>query len=276
MPEVFPPGAAENFERWLNVVARFDGAVCVSRAVADDLVKWRAEQGLDADGRPFVVAVSHHGADVHNSAPSTGKPAGAEQTLRAIRARPSFLMVGTLEPRKGHAQVLDAFEHLWASGVDVNLVIVGREGWKDLPDDMRRDIPDTVKRLARHAQKGKRLFWLDGISDEYLDDVYRACACLVSASYGEGFGLPIIEAANHSVPLLLRDLPVFREVAGDHAVYFDAANGNELADAVQAWLALHERRQIPESDKISFLTWAQSASNLGKIIHTQVSSLTDL
>ncbi|HEY1608146.1 MAG TPA: glycosyltransferase [Paraburkholderia sp.] len=277
MPEVFPPGAGEGFEQWLNVVARFDGAVCVSRAVADDLIKWRDEQGLADDGaHPFVVSVSHHGADVHNSAPSTGKPANAKQMLQEFSARPSFLMVGTLEPRKGHPEVLDAFERLWSAGVDVNLVIVGREGWKGLPDDMRRNIPATVKRLANHPQKGKRLFWLDGISDEYLDEVYRACACLISASYGEGFGLPIIEAAHHSVPLLLRDIPVFREVAGEHAVYFTSDNGEQLANAVQEWLALHERRQVPESDKISFLTWAQSASNLGTLIHTQVSSLADL
>ncbi|WP_201693877.1 glycosyltransferase [Paraburkholderia hiiakae] len=276
MPEVFPPGASEGFERWLNVIARFDGAVCVSKAVADDLIRWRAEHGLDTSERPFAVAVSHHGADVQSSAPSFGKPANAEQTLKAFRAHPSFLMVGTLEPRKGYAQVLDAFEHLWNSGVDVNLVVVGREGWKGLPEDMRRDIPGTADRLANHPQKGKRLFWLSDISDEYLDDVYATCACLISGSYGEGFGLPLIEAANHSMPLLLRDIPVFREVAGEHAVYFTSSNGEELAAAVQAWLALHERRQVPESNKISYLTWQQSASNLGKFVNSQVSSLVTL
>ncbi|MFT0173290.1 glycosyltransferase [Paraburkholderia mimosarum] len=273
MPEVFPPGANESFKRWLNVVAQFDGAVCVSKAVAEDLTRWRAEQGLDTNGRPFAVAVSHHGADVQNSAPSRGKPANAEQTLDAFHARPSFLMVGTLEPRKGYSQVLDAFEHLWNLGVDVNLVVVGREGWKGLPEDMRRDIPKTVTRLANHPQKGKRLFWLSDISDEYLDEVYASCVCLISGSYGEGFGLPLIEAATHSMPLLLRDIPVFREVAGEHAVYFTSSNGEELAAAVQAWLALNERGQVPESDKISFLTWQQSASNLGNFVHSQVSSL---
>ncbi|HTH59867.1 MAG TPA: glycosyltransferase [Paraburkholderia sp.] len=272
MPEVFPPGAGEAFERWLNVVARFDGAVCVSKAVGDDLGKWRTEQRLDESAHPFVVSVSHHGADVHNSVPSTGMPANAKEVLREFRARPTFLMVGTLEPRKGYPEVLDAFERIWEAGVDANLVIVGREGWKGLPDDMRRDIPETVNRLAQHPQRGKRLFWLDGISDEYLDEVYRASACLISASYGEGFGLPLIEAANHSVPLLLRDIPVFREVAGDHAVYFTSHSGDELADAVRDWLVLHERGQIPRSDKIPFLTWAQSARNLGTVINTQVSS----
>ncbi|MBU9262811.1 glycosyltransferase [Burkholderia multivorans] len=276
MPEVFPPGAHESFERWLNVIARFDGAVCVSKAVADDLTLWRVERGLDMNERPFKVAVSHHGADVQSSAPSSGKPDNARQTLDALSARPSFLMVGTLEPRKGYLQVLDAFEHLWNSGRDVNLVIVGREGWKGLPDDMRRDIPETVNRLANHSQKGNRLFWLADVSDEYLNEIYASCICLISASYGEGFGLPLIEAATHSTPLLLRDIPVFREVAGEHAAYFRSSTGEELAAAVEAWLALYERGQVPQSDKISFLTWQQSAGNLSKFIHSQISSLVTL
>jgi glycosyltransferase involved in cell wall biosynthesis len=277
IPEVFPPGADENFSRWLSEIARFDGAVCVSKAVADDLVKWRTEQGLGANGeRPFEVSWSHHGADVGNSAPSRGMPPDAQATLNALRAQPSLLLVGTIEPRKGYMQVLEAFEQLWRNGVDANLVIVGREGWKGLPDTMRRDIPETVRRLTTHPQKGKHLFWLDGISDEYLEQVYGACACLVSASFGEGFGLPLIEAARHRMPLLVRDIPVFREVAGDHAFYFTAQNGTELATAIEAWLALHAKGQVPDSAGIAFLTWEQSATNLGNFIATQATLLVDL
>ncbi|MDZ7598485.1 MAG: glycosyltransferase [Desulfobacterales bacterium] len=64
------------------------------------------------------------------------------------------------------------------------------------------------------------MFWLQGISDEYLEQVY-ACACLVAASLNEGFGLPLIEAARHRVPIIARDIPVFREVAADCAFIFD-------------------------------------------------------
>lgn len=276
LPDVFPPGADEAFGRWLNEIARLDGAVCISEAVADDLIQWRADEGLELSGRPFSVFCSHLGADVDNTAPSHGLPDDAEQTLRAFRSSPTFLMVGTLEPRKGYSQALDAFEQLWQAGVDVNLVIVGREGWKALPDSMRRDIPETVRRMANHAEKGKHFFWLDGISDEYLEQVYASCVCLVSASYGEGFGLPLIEAARHHVPLIVRDIPVFREVAGEHAYYFTAQNGSELAAAIQAWLVLHASQQVPESAKIEFLTWQQSARNLGKFITTQATSLVDL
>jgi glycosyltransferase involved in cell wall biosynthesis len=171
-------------------------------------------------------------------------------------------MVGTIEPRKGHLQALDAFERLWAQGLDVRLVIVGGEGWKGLPDGARRTIPTLVARLRRHPELGRRLHWLQGISDEYLDRVYAASTCLLFASEGEGFGLPLIEAARHGVPLLARDLPVFREVAGAHAHYFSGADGASLAVAVQDWLGLHAAGQAPTPAGIASRTWAANAAEL--------------
>ena len=63
-------------------------------------------------------------------------------------------------------------------------------------------------------------------------------SCLISPSEGEGFGLPLIEAAQHATPIIARDIPVFREVAGDHAFYFDGLEASALADAIHQWLAL--------------------------------------
>jgi hypothetical protein len=169
-------------------------------------------------------------------------------------------MVGTIEPRKGYLQTLHAFDALWAQGVDVNLVIVGKEGWKPLPDDQRRDIPQTVQALRNHAELGKRLFWLEGISDEYLEQVYAHAACLIAASYDEGFGLPLIEAARHGVPLLVRDIPIFREVTDGHAHYFaDSRDPQVIATAVQEWLALFEKGEHPRSDAMPHQTWKDSA-----------------
>ena len=61
-------------------------------------------------------------------------------------------MVGTLEPRKGIAQVLSAFELLWADGVELQLVLVGKEGWRELPENQRRTIPALVKRLTAEPE----------------------------------------------------------------------------------------------------------------------------
>ena len=260
-PEFFPPGAETEFARWLCAVgSEADVLVCISAAVADETRAWLASQDL---GRPLPeFQVLHHGADISASQPSTGLPPDAQQVLADIAGAPSFLMVGTVEPRKGHAQALDAFEQLWAQGEDVRLVIVGHEGWKGLPDGSRRTIPAIVKRLRSHPELGKRLHWLQGISDEYLDRVYAAGACLLFASEGEGFGLPLIEAARHGVPLLVRDLPVFREVAGSHAHYFSGSDGAALAGAIRDWLRLHAAGAHPASQGIASRSWADNAAEL--------------
>jgi glycosyltransferase involved in cell wall biosynthesis len=114
-------------------------------------------------------------------------------------------------------------------------------------------------RIQRHAERGKRLIWIEQASDEYLDQLYTRASCLIAASEGEGFGLPLIEAAKHSLPILATDLPVFREVAGEHALFFKG-DAVSLAAAVAAWLELFRQQLHPRSDAMPHLTWRQSAA----------------
>ena len=262
MPEVFPEGSGPHQQRWLETISRFDGAFCVSRHVADELFEWLQAFGEKRE-RPFAIHWFHHGADFDSTNPTRGMPSDAPQTLTAMKARPTFLMVGTIEPRKGYLQTVQAFDALWAQGVDVNLVIVGKEGWKPLQDDQRRDIPQTVQALRTDAERGKRLFWLEGIRDEYLEQVYAHATCLIAASYDEGFGLPLIEAAKHGLPLLVRDIPVFREVTAGHAHFF--ANSHDpqaIFIAIREWLALYAEGKHPNSDAMPHQTWKDSAQQV--------------
>jgi glycosyltransferase involved in cell wall biosynthesis len=170
---------------------------------------------------------------------------------------PTFLTVGTLEPRKGHYQALQAFENLWKRGIQVNWVIVGKEGWK---------VKSLIKELSTHAELNNRLFWFEKTSDMVLSRLYQTVnACLVT-SEAEGFGLPLIEAAQYNSPLLVRDIPVFREVAGDHAMYFSGNNPKDLERALEQWLACWRQNTVVPSTHLSYSTWKESAQNLVKII----------
>lgn len=166
-------------------------------------------------------------------------------------------MVGTVERRKGHAQVLAAFERLWSRDIDVRLVIVGKSGWL---------VDDLVSRLRRYAEGTERVVWLEHASDRELLDLYASASALLMASEGEGFGLPLIEAAQHDVPLIARDLPVFREVAGEGAFYFEGEDADALADAIEQWLALRAQDRHPKPRDISWLTWSQSAACLRDVM----------
>ncbi|WP_286917056.1 MULTISPECIES: glycosyltransferase family 4 protein [Pseudomonas] len=252
LPHCFVESLQAHYIKWINAVAHYDGAMCISHAVADELREWLVENAPERS-RPFHIGAFHLGADIDQSMPSTGVPESPGLRIESLSPSPSFLMVGTLEPRKGHAQALDAFELLWKAGHNANLIIVGKHGWL---------VDELAARLTGHAELGKRLLWLEGVSDEYLEHLYNEADCLVAASYGEGFGLPLIEAAQYNLPIFARDLAVFREVAGEYAYYFEGTETQEIADRLADWLALYQESKHPRSDEMPWLTWKQSAQQL--------------
>jgi glycosyltransferase involved in cell wall biosynthesis len=193
------------------------------------------------------------GADLENSAPTKGMPENAPQILQKIASGSSFVAIGTIEPRKGYRQMLAAFEVLWAKGLDINLVIIGKHGW--LMDDFAQNLP-------AHPEFNRHLFWLDGISDEYLENVYKASTAMLLASEGEGFGLPLIEAASRQLPIIARDIPVFREVAGESAYYFSGNQPEELAQSIESWLELFSQKTHPDPSTMKWLTWKESTQSL--------------
>jgi glycosyltransferase involved in cell wall biosynthesis len=251
--EAFAYGSSEYFERYLETIARrADGLVCISRAVADELLTWiKAHPPLRAT--PLQISYFHLGADIGASVPSMGLQPNADQVFKQIAQRPTLLMVGTVEPRKGHEQALTACELLWVQGVKVNLVIVGKPGWL---------VERLLKKLDNHPQLGTQLFWFPSASDEMLTKLYEACSALLAASSGEGFGLPLIEAARHGLPIIARDLPVFREVSGEYAFYFTGNSGLDLAQAISLWITLYEAGQIQPSAGMPWLSWCESARQL--------------
>lgn len=256
LPHAFLQGVATGHHQWLQIISEFDGAICISQAVQSDLDVWLKEFSPERF-RPFKTAWFHLGADVDNSLPTKGLPQNAPEVLNGLSSRVSFLMVGTLEPRKGHAQVLAAFDQLWKTGEDINLVIVGKAGWLS---------EILINELRNNLELNKRLFWLEGVSDEYLERIYAASTCLIAASEGEGFGLPLIEAAQHNLPIIARDIPVFREVAGEHAYYFEGKEPNVISSAISTWLELYVSAQHPRSDAMRYSTWGESAESLKQII----------
>lgn len=243
LPEVFPPGADQTHAQWLATIASFDAAVGISANVADDLTHWLIETG---HAKPtFAVGHIRLGSDTETFAgwrrPDSALFGTAASAL--LEHDMTFLMVGTLEPRKGYLQTLEAFSALWQAHFPGNLVILGREGWVGLPDEQRRDIPDTVKRIVKHPEYKKRLHWLRDANDAELQGVYQLADCLIAASYGEGFGLPLVEAARHGLPTLARDIAVFREVAPAGTRFFTADDADTLAQAISS--VFWERPQRP-------------------------------
>ncbi|MBV5278589.1 MAG: glycosyltransferase family 4 protein, partial [Campylobacteraceae bacterium] len=252
-PEFFVHGAYEGFEKWLNIVLENDGVICISKAVSEEVKAYIQVQNIKTK-KDFLIDWFHLGADIDKSNPSKGFPQNTDEVLNKLKATKTFLMVGTIEPRKGNRLTLEAFEKLWNSGANINLVIVGKQGWM---------MDDFIDKIKDHTELNKKLFWLDGISDEYLEKVYEASTCLIAVSEGEGFGLPLIEAAQYKKPIIARDIPVFREVAGDFAYYFYNSNDSAVLEkAIVEWLEMYKNNEHPKSDEMPWLTWKESKENL--------------
>lgn len=286
LPYSVPGPDFENFRRWaMKVCSGADRLVCISKSVADEVLAAMPELAPDRARGP-AVEWFHLGADIQASLPSGGVTPAEQALLQRLSSRKSFLMVGTVEPRKGHAVTLDAMERLWRQGVDVDLVIVGRPGWM---------VDALIARIRSHPESGNRLSWLERASDEALGKLYQTCSAVLMASEGEGFGLPLIEAAMHGLPIIARDIPVFREIAGEHAYFWQAADAGPqvglarprrdaevleadaaaLAEALVRWLALHALGRSPAPEGIRWITWEDSTLALLRIVFGPDAELVD-
>lgn len=250
-PNWFPPQTARKIDRWLRVLKRqADHCICISEVVATDLARELAARGSGPVPKITTIPL---GSDLAASYPSQGLPQDIAFLREWMQDYRVILAVGTIEPRKGYQQLLDAFVHHWTQAPDSNiaLLIVGRPGWKT--DKLQAQ-------LRTHEEQGKRLLWLDGVSDELLAEIYQGAAGLVAASHAEGFGLPLIEALAYRVPVLARDIMVFREIGGTHFDYFTDDAPEALGDRLQGWM---DAKRAPSADTAAALPrWADSAETL--------------
>lgn len=237
------------FTPWFEqVLLNCDAIVCISQSVAQDLVAYLRETHL-ATPAHMRIGWWPLGADFRASAQEAPSKF-AEQIASA--PTPFFMSVGTLEPRKAYPVALDAFERLWSEGCDVRYVIVGRPGWNTRA---------LQRRIRQHKELGRRLFWLDNASDADLSHLYPRAHGLIFPSFVEGFGMPLIEAARYGARVIASDIPVFREVGGDAAVYFDVLDPQALATRVRE--ALSKKREAKQSEAPpTEKTWRQSAERL--------------
>ena len=234
--EWFNPATAAHFSRWFEVLrTSADQALCISDQVKQELLE-------RLDGRPGPhVGRLHLSGDMAGSRPSRGVTAEAHDVLRRIAERPTILMVGTIEPRKGYNPALDAFDQLWRDDLSTapNLVILGRAGWKT---------EALQQRLRGHPLRDERLHWLENASDETVSLFYQQCTGLLFASRAEGFGLPLAEAAMHRRWILARDLPVFVEQGLPNVLYFSSDDPRSLADRLRDLIATAAKSPPPCSD----------------------------
>jgi len=190
----------------LNVAAalrNFTGVVAISHYTASMLRQLFPDPAAHAR-----IAVCHNGLD-----PLADGRDGATRlaALFAPGNRP-YLMVGSIEPKKGHLMVLAVLESLWSSGQSTRpLVILGRRGW----------MYDAIVRAIDATPHRDKVTWLSDTTDAELAFAYAQAQALIHASTVEGFGLPMVECAASGTPVLANRSDIATEVLGEHGLYFD-------------------------------------------------------
>ena len=160
-------------------------------------------------------------------------------------------MVSTIEPRKNHDYLLDAFERAWAAGSNARLCIAGRIGWK---------CDALVDRVRQHPELNRRLFMFNILTDKSLEHAYAQATALVFPSWVEGFGLPLVEAMQRGLPAMGSDIPVFREIGGEFMAYFDLADPQSLANLVARMESTGEFPAVRNVSEWRWLGWREASA----------------
>ena len=248
MPDAVDGKLIAPFDAWFRAAAReSDGLICISRTVAGEVARYIRERRIPhRDG--LRIGSWPLGSD-NLSLEQASSPSPALREWFAGDA-PTFLMVGTIEPRKRHDLALDAIEALWAGGSPARLLLAGRRGWSTA---------GLVERIREHPEAGRRLTWLDGASDADIAHAYAHASALVFPSAYEGFGFPIVEAARAGLPVIASDIAVHREVGGEGVAYFATGDAGALADAMRGLIDGSVR---PDPARVRTRTWLDSADAL--------------
>jgi len=246
---------SQKFRTYLDQVIRHsDTIIAISKSVRDEVRNYIESQPqsdrLCRDVRSFVL-----GAEL--SVQSSGNK---ESEVRPIvqslfdkqHEHAPYLMVASFDPRKNHAQALDAFDLLWKSHPELNLCFAGRSGSM---------CSELMERIETHPKLHRGLWVFHDLSDAELHYAYARCQGVLLPSIVEGFGLPIVESIWHGRKTFASDTPIHREVGGQHCEYFALHDALDLARRIEAWEAAGKTRGLSLQRYVP-TTWQQSSVQL--------------
>ncbi len=242
---------AQVFKDWFYTAIKYvDGFITISDTVKIGLKEFLLKEiGDEVKKKKFDYF--HLGSDFKYK--NLDNSEVREDLKEFFKKRSTYLIVSTIEPRKNHKYLLDVFDKLWEKGVDVNLCIIGRRGWK---------VDELINRITSHKEYNERLFYGENINDRELLFAYDNAKMLLFPSIVEGFGLPIVESLLHKLPVLASDTPIHREVGGDKIGYF---NIDDVSDLEKQIIEIEEKG-IPEKLKVDenykWLSWRDSTNML--------------
>ena len=271
-PQFCPTDDMLQFADFIDATLTYaDLVIATSNATKEEIIKLQKECGKPA----VPVVIAPLGSNFGNTKVCGGQQENEKSTAEkkgltekvhahvkeAVAAGNYLLMVGTLDPRKNHKLLLDAYDGTGKEDPDtlkaigMHLVIAGYPGWNN---------DAFTERLKKHKDLYRGIWYFDDASDADIEYLYQNGFALAFPSYIEGYGLPIVESMTKGLPVIAMDTPINREIGGEYAEYFPADAPKKLVEIAHNYVEDADAyRKWKESLK-SYrpLTWDETAEAL--------------
>ena len=170
---------------------------------------------------------------------------------------PYILFVGTIQPRKNIAKLIEAVSLL--KNKEIQLVVVGKKGW----------LWEEILAAPEKFKVQNRIKFLDFVGNEDLPSLYKNAQCFVLPSLYEGFGLPVLEAMKFGCPVVISNVSSLPEVGGDAAIYFDPLSVDDIVEKLTLVIN-DERLRIKMVEKgynqVKKFSWEKTAKETLKVL----------
>lgn len=249
--EIFPeafPSFMRNYLKWSTRFAakRAERILTVSEATKKDLVKI-----YDTD--PSKIFVTHLGFDDEKFKPRPYAEVQVVLDKYNLSYQKYILFVGTIQPRKNIARLVEAFQKIRKENrIEEKLILVGGRGW----------LWEPILKKVKTAGLDGSVKYLDYVDKEDLPYLYAGARLLTLPALYEGFGLPTLEAMASGVPVVVSNISSLPEVAGEAGVLVDPNSVDSIADGLLKVLTdSNLRQQMIEKGLIRAqeFTWENTA-----------------
>jgi glycosyltransferase involved in cell wall biosynthesis len=238
---------ARFFRQWTRLSGRYaDAIIAPSQATKEEVV-------LHVGADPRRIAVVPHGVDHERFRPPT------QEEVNELRAHlglapgaPFIAFLGTLEPRKNVPALIRAYVEVCGSLPNPPaLVLAGGRGWDD-------EVAPTLARVPEHL----RVLQAGFVPDGQVAALLGGAEVVAYPAFGEGFGLPVLEAMACGAPVLTTRLLSLPEVGGDAVRYADSPRDVDLAAALRPLLSdpdERDRLRAAALRRAAEFTWERAA-----------------
>jgi glycosyltransferase involved in cell wall biosynthesis len=225
MPHFFLPKSVDRFREAIQNISPSEHIICVSNAVRNELLS--CCQNI----KPNQVSVTQLAGQIHSEYVGDSEDWQLFLDHYGIQSEEHLILaLGTLEPRKNLVTLIDAIEHLYRhTYLRIRLLVVGRIGW---------NCAEILARIDSSICRDQILL-LGALPDPLVNCLYQRSELSVFVSWGEGFGLPVLESMRWGTPVVASNIPVLQEIGGDAAIYVNPASPSEIAGAIQEILENH-------------------------------------